>query len=190
MYTQKYRVCHSQSSIASFSSTTGASSPSISFPQNDDNNTKSERSESGFDSINDGILNGIALNIPLPPTREAPQPPIEADYSPQQSPMPCRKFHKQPIPDINFIELTPSPVLKGNHAEENYQQQLDANLAHLIENQRNNDEEKNNQECEIKIDELNVKIESSNVRKGIMSDKIASEELEDLEIGTFPKDRK
>lgn len=87
-------------------------------------------------------------------------------------------------------------MLKGNHVGENYQQQqrqqLDANLAqHLIENQRNNDEdEKNNQECEIKIDELNVKIESSNVRKGIMSDRIASEELEDLEIGTFPKDRK
>jgi hypothetical protein len=184
-------VCHSQSSIASFSSASVASSPTLP-PQNDDNNTKSERSESGFDSINDGILNGIALNIPLPPTREAPQPPIQADYSPQQSPMPCRKFHKQPIPDINFIDLTPSPVLKGNHVGENYQQQLDANLAqHLIENQRNNDEEKNNHECEIKIDELNVKIESSNVRKGIMSDRIASEEFEDLEIGTFlPKDRK
>jgi hypothetical protein len=179
--------------MASFSSSNVASSTStFSLHQNDDdNNTKSERSESGFDSINDGILNGIVLNIPLPPTREAPQPPIEADYSPQQSPMPCRKFHKQPIPDINFIELTPSPVLKGNHAAENYQQQLDANLAHLIENQRNNEEkEKNNQECEIKIDELNVKIESSNVRKGIMSDRIGNEELEDLEIGTFPKDRK
>lgn len=153
------------------------------------NNMKNERSESGFDSINDGILNGnnvhIPLNIPLPPTREAPQPPVEADYSPQQSPVPMRKFHKQPIRNINFIDdLTPSPLPlpKGNHND--HRQLTDAN-SRLIENQRNNHEN------EIKIDELNVIIESSNVRKeGIISEKINNEELEDFEIRSHPKDRK
>lgn len=167
---------------------------------------KNERSESGFDSINDGILNNnnihIRLNIPLPPTREAPLPPVETDYSPQQSPMPLRKFHhnKQPILNINFIDLTPSPVVvipMGNHNGKIYsndddqqqqQQLIDANLL-LIENQRKSNDDV---ESEIKIDELNVIIESSNnVRKeGIISEKIRNEELEDFEIRTHSKDRK
>lgn len=153
------------------------------------NIVKDERSESGFDSINDGVMNGnnalIPLNIPLPPTRQAPQPPVAADYSPQQSPMPTRKFHnKQPIRNINFIDdLTPSPVPKGNQ-NDHHRQLTDANLR-LIENQRNNHEN------EIKIDELNVIIEGSNVRKeGIISEKINNEELEDFEIRSHPKDRK
>lgn len=174
-----------------------ASTVATSDAEHQNNNMKNERSESGFDSINDGILNSnnihIPLNIPLPPTREPPQPPIESDYSPQQSPMPCRKFHKQPILNINFIDLTPSPmpspVLKGKDYSNNHHHQLVANL-HLIENQRNNSDESNH-ENEMKIDELNVLIESSNVRKeGIISEKIRNEELEDLEIKTHPKDRK
>lgn len=168
---QKYRVWHSQSSAVA---------------PHDAGQVKNERSESGFDSINDGILNGdiihIPLNIPLPPTREAPQPPVEADFSPQQSPIPHRKMHKQPIPDINFIESTPSPVLKGNHDED-----ADAN-PHLIENKRNDE---NNHEKEIKIDELNIGGAKSNVRKeGVISEKIKHEENEAFEIKSYPKDRK
>jgi hypothetical protein len=148
----------------------------------DTNQQKNERSESGFDSINDGIFNinnqnciHIPLNIPLPPSREPPRPPVMTDYSPQNSPMPTRKkLHKQPIPDINYIQSTPSPVLKGNDF--------------LIE--KHCDEERNQQESEIKIDELNVGLNESNVRKeGIISDKIKNEEMEDFEIKVYPKDR-
>lgn len=163
-------------------------------PHDADHMMKNERSESGFDSINDGILNSniihIPLNIPLPPTREAPQPPVEADFSPQHSPIPLRKMQKQSTPNINFIESTPSPVLKGNHEDCNNDDGADMN-SHLIENKRNDNVE-NNHESEIKIDELNSEIEAiSNVRKeGVISDKIKNEEIEEFEIKSFPKDRK
>lgn len=156
---------------------------------------KNERSESGFDSINDGILNNIIhipLNIPLPPTREPPQPPVEADYSPQHSPIPLRKMQKQSTPNINFIESTPSPVLRGpggNHEDYNSDDEADID-SHLIENKRNDVE--NNHESEIKIDELNSGIQAIwNVRKeGVISDKIKNEDIEEFEIKSFPKDRK
>lgn len=138
-------------------------------------------SESGFDSINDGMLNGnnfmhIPLNIPLPPSRQPPNVPITlGDFSPQHSPVPLRKFHKQPIPDINFIESTPSPTLKGNHVEN-----------HCLIEKIESDE--TCRESEIKIDELNVEASKSNVRKeGIIADKI--EQHEHLDIKVFPKDR-
>jgi hypothetical protein len=117
----------------------------------------------------------IPLNIPLPPARKPPEVPIAiADFSPQASPMPVRKFHKQPIPDINFIESTPSPVLKGNH---------DC----LIENGTSDESRR---ESEIKIDELNVEPSELNVRKeGIIADKIEQHEMEHLEIKKYPKDR-
>jgi hypothetical protein len=157
---------------------------------------KNERSESGFDSINDGILNSniihIPLNIPLPPTRAAPQPPVEADFSPQHSPIPLRKMQKQSTPNINFIESTPSPVhRKGNQNHEDCNNDDEADMdSHLIENKRNDGA--NNHESEMKIDELNSGIEVlSNVRKeGVMSEKIKSEEIEEFEIKSFPKDKK
>lgn len=145
---------------------------------------KNERSESGFDSINDGVFNSnhadimhISLNIPLPPSRTPPQVPIAiSDYSPQPSPIPMRKFHKQPIPDINFIESTPSPVLKGNH---------DGNLC-LIENGKCD-------ERSWKVDELNdeasEQLSELNTRKeGIIAETIKHDEL-DLDIKIYPKDR-
>lgn len=143
-----------------------------------------ERSESGFDSINDGMFQNnhhdiiqMPLNIPLPPARKPPEVPITfSDFSPQASPAPVRKLHKQPIPDINFIESTPSPELKGNHGENQC----------LIENGKSDDSE----ECEIKIDELNVEPSNLNVRKeGIIADRIKADEMEDLEIKVNPKDR-
>lgn len=124
----------------------------------------------------------IPLNIPLPPTRTPPNIPLAiGDFSPLASPMPVRKFHKQPIPDINFIESTPSPVLKGNHVE---------NLV-LIESGKSDE---SSSESEIKIDELNVEASkrssSSNVRKeGIIADKIKHDEMENLDIQVYPKDR-
>lgn len=124
----------------------------------------------------------IPLNIPLPPTRTPPGIPVAiGDFSPLASPMPARKFHKQPIPDINFIESTPSPVLRGNHAE---------NLG-LIESGKSDE---SSSESEIKIDELNDEASKrssrSNVRKeGIIADKIKHEEMENLDIQVFPKDR-
>lgn len=150
---------------------------------------KNERSESGFDSINDGMFNSnhqdfmhIPLNIPLPPTRKPPEAPIaNGDYSPLASPMPIRKFHKQPIPDINFIESTPSPTPRGNR-DENHD---------LIESGKSDE---NSRESEIKIDELNVELSErlshSNERKeGIIADKIMQDEIENLEIEMNPKDR-
>lgn len=160
--------------------------PKPSTARNDDSDEqKNERSESGFDSINDGMFNSdhhdiihIPLNIPLPPQRSPPEVPIAiSDFSPLPSPMPLRKLHKQPIPDINFIESTPSPVLKGNH-DENHD---------LIENGKSDE---NSRESEIKIDELNVEQANLNVRKGgIIADKIRQEEMEDLEIKVYPKER-
>jgi hypothetical protein len=143
-------------------------------------------SESGFDSINDGMFNGnsfmhIPLNIPLPPARKPPNAPISlGDFSPQHSPVPPRKFHKQPIPDINFIESTPSPILshKGNQIHDENQC--------LIENDKS--DESSRLDGEIKIDELNVEASNLNVRKeGIIADKI--EQDEHLDIKIFPKDR-
>lgn len=152
---------------------------------------KNERSESGFDSINDGMFNSnhhdfmhIPLNIPLPPTRKPPEEPIaNGDYSPQASPMPMRKFHKQPIPDINFIESTPSPTPPRGFPDENHC---------LIENGKSDEKSR---EGEIKIDELNVelleqRLSNFNERKeGIIADKIMQDEIENLEIKMFPKDR-
>lgn len=119
----------------------------------------------------------IPLNIPLPPARKPPNVPISlGDFSPQHSPIPLRKFHKQPIPDINFIESTPSPILKGNHDENHC----------LIENGKS--DESSLQDGEIKIDELNVEASNINVRKeGISGDKIEQNEYLDIKI--FPKDR-
>lgn len=142
--------------------------------------SKNERSESGFDSINDGMFSHhreashIPLNIPLPPTRTPPELPIAiSDFSPRASPMPARKFHRQPMPDINFIESTPSPVLKGNH---------DANLG-LIESE-------SARESEIKIDELNDEPADENARKeGIIAERIEPDGEEDFEIKVWPKDR-
>lgn len=158
----------------------------VPVPTNDDEDVpKNERSESGFDSITDGIFNSnhhdivhIPLNIPLPPARKPPEVPIAiSDFTPQPSPMPSRKFHKQPIPDINFIESTPSPVLKGNHDENQ----------HLIEYVKSDE---SSRESEIKIDELNVEPSDLNVRKeGIIADKIRQEEMEDWKIKVYAKDR-
>lgn len=122
----------------------------------------------------------IPLNIPFPPVRKPPNvPPISlGDFSPQHSPVPLRKFPKKPIPDLNFIEATPSPILshKGNH-DENYR---------LIENGKS--DEGSRQDGEIKIDELNVEASNLNVRKeGIIADKIKQDEHLDIKI--FPKDR-
>ncbi|CRK93044.1 CLUMA_CG006546, isoform A [Clunio marinus] len=163
----------------------------ISWDQNKSDNfdvqTKQERSESGFDSINDGLsinntndFNHIQLNIPLPPTRKPPEAPIaSADFSPQQSPVPIRKFHRQTIPDINFIESTPSPILKGNHNETQF----------LIESNESNDIR--NRESEIKIDELHVEPSSLNMRKeGIIAERINVGEMEEFQIKIYPKDRK
>lgn len=170
--------------------------------QQNHENSKNERSESGFDSINDGIFinnnnsNHIPLNIPLPPTREPPCPPIETDYSPQQSPVPCRKLHKKPIPDFNFIESTPSPTPKGNHHEngnndahciDNFSSMRNVSL---IENDIDGNDVVEQPDDEIKIDELNVKLADVNVRKeGIISEKIKHEEMEEFEIKVYPKDR-
>jgi hypothetical protein len=132
-----------------------------------------------FNSNNQDIIH-IPLNIPLPPTRKPPNvPPIAiSHFSPQSSPIPIRKLHKQPIPDINFIESSPSPTLKGNQNENH----------DLIENGKS--DENNGSECEIKIDELNVEPSNLNTRKeGIISDKIHQSEMENLEIKTFPKER-
>lgn len=163
-----------------------ASSSTISSNAESDEQLKNERSESGFDSINDGIFNSnhgdimhIPLNIPLPPSRTPPQVPIAiSDFSPQLSPVPIRKFPKQPIPDINFIESTPSPVLKGNH---------DENLC-LIESDKSDE-----RSWKSKIDELNdealERLSKSNIRKeGIIAETIKHDEL-DLDIRIYPKDR-
>lgn len=117
--------------------------------------------------------------------------------------MPCRKLHKQPIPDINFIESTPSPIPKGNHFENDYdyyannfnmknvsliENDIDANENTVDVDNKNSDGK--HQENEIKIDELNVKLSDVNVRKeGIISAKIKHEELEELEIKVYPKDK-
>lgn len=144
---------------------------------------KNERSESGFDSINDGMFTinsnyrdvmHIPLNIPLPPTRAPPDLPLAVgDFSPQASPIPTRKFHKQPIPDINFIESTPSPVLKGNHDPD----------CSLIGSE-------GARESEIKIDELNDEPANLNARKeGIIAERIEPDGAESFEIKVFAKDR-
>lgn len=70
-------------------------------------------------------------------------------------------------------------MLKGNHAE---------NLG-LIESGKSDESS-----SEIKIDELNVEASKrssrSNVRKeGIIADKIKNDEMENLDIQVFPKDR-
>ena len=174
-FSQKYREWHATSKSSSFNET--------------NEQERNERSESGFDSINDGIFNSnhieimhIPLNIPLPPKRKPPEVPISnGDFTPQPSPVPVRKFQKQPIPDINFIESTPSPILKGNH---------DENLC-LIESGKSDD---SSWENEIKIDELNVeaskRLSHSNVRKeGIIADKIKQDEMENLDIKVYPKER-
>ena len=124
----------------------------------------------------------IPLNIPLPPTRKPPEAPIaNGDYSPMVSPMPMRKFHKQPIPGINFIESTPSPAPRAAH---------DGNLS-LIENGKSDEKSREN---EMKVDELNEelseRLSNANERKeGIIADKIMQDEIENMEIKTFPKDR-
>lgn len=130
-----------------------------------------------FSSNHHDIIH-IPLNIPLPPARKPPDVPAAiSDFTPLSSPMPVRKFHKQPVPDINFIESTPSPILRGNH---------DENLW-LIENCKSDE---SSRESEIKIDELNVEPPSLNVRKeGIIADKIKQHEMEDLEIQVYLKDR-
>lgn len=92
--------------------------------------------------------------------------------------MPVRKFHKQAIPDINFIESTPSPILRGNHGC-------------LIENGKSDE---SSSEREIKVDELNEellkRLSNSNARKeGIIADKIMQDEMENLDIKVYPKDR-
>lgn len=92
-----------------------------------------------------------------------------------------RKNHKKPIPDINFIESTPSPVLKGNHEDDYF----------LIENGNDNE---NTRQSEIKIDELNVQLANHlsdfSVRKeGIIADKIHQDEMGNLEIKVHPKER-
>lgn len=151
-----------------------------------DDQKKNERSESGFDSITDGMFNSnhhdfihIPLNIPLPPTRTPPKVPIAfGDYTPLSSPMPTRKPHRQTVPEINFIESTPSPELKGNHHGNR----------DLIENGESA------RESEIKVDELNDELEKrlsgSNVRKeGIIADKIMLDEMENLDIKKYPKDK-
>lgn len=162
-----------------------------SLNHNQNNNVesaKNERSESGFDSITDGIFNSnIPLNIPLPPTRIPPKPPIENDFSPQQSPVPCRKHHTQPIPNINFIESSPSPTLEGNHEDD-----FNMKSARLIEDENGIGcgGSWQQRESEIKIDELNDSLADVNVRKGgFISEKIKHEDLEELEIKVYPKDR-
>lgn len=149
----------------------------------EDDQQKNERSESGFDSITDGMFNSnhhdlihIPLNIPLPPTRTPPK--VPKDFTPLPSPMPSRKPHRQTVPEINFIESTPSPVLRGNHHGNR----------DLIENGEIA------RESEIKVDELNDELEkrlsSSNVRKeGIIADKIMLDEMENLDIKKYPKDK-
>lgn len=120
----------------------------------------------------------IPLNIPLPPSRTPPEAPFAIGvYSPSPSPIPVRKLHKPPIPDINFIVSTPSPVTKGNHF--------------LIENGKSNE---SSWESEIKVDELNdeasERLSNSNIRKeGIIADKIKLDEMENLDIKVYPKDR-
>lgn len=169
---------------------TAARSPSPSAAVNvgdaDDDKQKNERSESGFDSITDGMFNSdqhnfihIPLNIPLPPTRTPPKVPIAVgDYTPLSSPIPTRKPHRQTVPEINYIESTPSPVLRGNHHGNR----------DLIENGESA------MESEIKVDELNNELEmrlsGSNVRKeGILADKIMLDEMENLDIKKHPKDK-
>lgn len=149
-----------------------------------DDEPKNERSESGFDSITDGMFNNhefihIPLNIPLPPARNPPEVPVAiSDFTPLPSPVPARKFHKQPIPDINFIESTPSPELKGNHDENHC----------IIENGISDDSSR--ESSEIKIDELNVEPSNLNVRKeGIIADKIGQAEMDALDIKVYSKDR-
>jgi hypothetical protein len=118
------------------------------------------------------------LNIPLPPARKPPTVPISlGEFSPQHSPVPLRKFPKQPIPGLNFIDSTPSsPIPKGNYDENHC----------LIENVKS--DENSQHDGEIKIDELNIEASSLNVRKeGIIADKI--EQDDSFEIKIFPKDR-
>jgi hypothetical protein len=160
------------------------SKSSLNHNQNNVDSGKNERSESGFDSITDGIFTGntskqfIRLNIPLPPTREPPRPPIENDFSPQHSPIPCRKHHTQPIPNINFIESSPTHTPLGNHEDDD---DFNIRALRLIESSG---------EKEIKIDELNDRLTDRNERKGgFISEKIKHEDLEDLEIKVYPKDR-
>lgn len=92
---------------------------------------------------------------------------IEDDES-QHSPIPSRKPHVTEVPDINFIEATPSPVLKGNNNE--------------ILDPKND-----------LIDELNVISNTSSERnirkKGVISDKISHNDTINIEISVFLKDR-
>ncbi len=108
-------------------------------------------------------------SIPPPPKRTPPAIPHHhqqsEEFSSRLSPVPSRK-QKTPIPNINFIEATPSPILKRNHNE-------------MFESDT--------------IDELNIVSNSTtnkNSRKrGVISDKINDKETISIEIPVFLKDK-
>lgn len=83
------------------------------------------------------------------------------EFSPLHSPMPLRKPYVTPVPDINFIEATPSPILKTTHAD-----------------------------FEVKIDELNVatRLSLHKRKEGVLSDKINQKDNKLVEVNAFHKD--
>lgn len=151
---------------------------------------KNERSESGFsEDISAYDLSSTStgtpfVHIPLtPPNRVPPAIPIVAVdvITPQHSPSPVRKMMS--IPEITIIHASPFATSKGAFDEDFSNN--DNSMA-IIEN---------NNENEIKIDELNDPIASessvtTNVRKeGIISDKINHHETKDFEYKVFPKEK-
>lgn len=151
---------------------------------------KNERSESGYSEdisyeICSSSIGTPFVHIPLsPPNRVPPSVPIVAvtEITPQHSPSPVRKIIS--IPEITIVHASPFPTTKGSFEEEcsfNSNNSMD-----IIEN---------NNENEIKIDELNDPIASkssttTNVRKeGIISDKINHHETKDFEYKVFPKEK-
>lgn len=150
---------------------------------------KNERSESGFSediSTYDVCSTSTGtpfVHIPLsPPNRVPPAIPIVAvnEITPQHSPSPVRKMMS--IPEITIIHASPFPTSKGDFEED-------------CSNNNSMDIIENNNENEIKIDELNDPIASessvtTNVRKeGIISDKINHHETKDFEYKVFPKEK-
>lgn len=150
---------------------------------------KNERSESGYsEDISYDLCSSSTgtpfVHIPLsPPNRVPPSVPIVAvtEITPQHSPSPVRKMMS--IPEITIIHASPFPSSKDTFDED------------CSNNNNSMDIIENNNENEIKIDELNDPIASessviTNVRKeGIISDKINHQETKDFEYKVFPKEK-
>ena len=156
---------------------------------------KNERSESGYsEEISYEICSTSTgtpfVHIPLsPPNRKPPSVPIVAvtEITPQHSPSPVRKMMS--IPEITIIHASPFPTSKDVFEDDCINNNNNNNINNSM------DIIENNNENEIKIDELNDPIASessatTNVRKeGIISDKINHHETKDFEYKVFPKEK-